>query len=82
MSDPGRRGVRTTRGKHVRSSLRGQMRWARASTGRCFLSTGEVTSVHQSGEVDGGEAFRKVPQRVRGPKSGEGGEGWQESTNS
>jgi len=27
------------------------------------------------GEVDGGEAYCKVPGRVLGPKGGEGGEG-------
>jgi len=45
---PGREGgACRTRGRRVRPSCRGRVRCARASTGRCFLSGGGWTSVHQ-----------------------------------
>jgi len=41
-------GGRRTRGKRVRPSWRGQVRWARASTGKCFLIGGNGTGVRQA----------------------------------
>jgi len=41
-------GVCRTRGRRERPTCRGRVRWARASTGRCFLIGGEETSVRQS----------------------------------
>ena len=41
-------GACRTRGKHVRPCCRERVRCARASTGRCFLSSGEGIAVRQS----------------------------------
>ena len=40
-------GACKTRGTHVRPSCRGRVRWARASTGRCFLRGREGILVRQ-----------------------------------
>ena len=48
MFVPGGERTCRTRGKHVRPSCRGRVRFARASTERCFLSGGEGVSVRQS----------------------------------
>ena len=46
VPDGGR--VCRTSGRRVRPSCRGRVRWARASTGRCFLRGGVGTLVRQS----------------------------------
>jgi len=47
MFAPGWGGVCKTSGRRVRPSCRGRVRWARASTGRCFLIGGEGAFVFQ-----------------------------------
>jgi len=48
MFDPGGGGVCRSKGKYVRPVCRGRVRCAKASTGRCFLSGIERTSIRHS----------------------------------
>ena len=47
MFSPGGGGIFSIRGNRERPSLRGMVRWARASIGRCFRLGGEGVGVRQ-----------------------------------